>query len=45
MEETQVKKLYIDTNLGGFVKTRNRTKGGIKNRTNNGRKWNNHTRC
>jgi hypothetical protein len=43
MEETRVKKMYIDTNLGVFVKTRNKMKDGIKNRTNNGMKWNNHT--
>jgi hypothetical protein len=30
MEETRVKKLYVDINLEVFVKTRNRTKDGIK---------------
>jgi hypothetical protein len=45
MEETRVKIfIYVKTNLGVFAKTRNRTKDEIKNRTNNGIKWNNHRR-
>jgi hypothetical protein len=46
MKETRMKKICMSINFGLFAKTRDRTKWwNKKNRTNNGMKWNNHTRC
>jgi hypothetical protein len=44
MEETRLKKIVCRHKPWEFVKTRNRAKEGIKNRTNNEMDWNNHTK-